>query len=121
MLTGPDPSKVREFPNDVRDGKFVLPIGRRMPLRDAAEAHLLGRKAALGRSSCWRQIYEADFFTATSVDVPTRDLEVFLPIVSKPLNLALDQPATSRTPPLGRAQIHRTRLFSCRSLPIGWF
>jgi len=25
----------------VRDGKFVLPIGRRMPLRDAAEAHVL--------------------------------------------------------------------------------
>src|SRR5579862_5760346 len=31
----PDPSKVREFADDVRDGKFVLPIGRRMPLRDA--------------------------------------------------------------------------------------
>jgi hypothetical protein len=27
----PDPSKVREFADDVRDGKFVLPIGRRMP------------------------------------------------------------------------------------------
>src|ERR1700685_4391019 len=30
----PDPSKVREFADDVRDGKFVLPIGRRMPVRD---------------------------------------------------------------------------------------
>ncbi len=37
----PDPSKVREFVDDVRDGKFVLPIGRRMPLQDAAEAHVL--------------------------------------------------------------------------------
>ncbi|MGD1003516.1 MAG: hypothetical protein ABR884_02995 [Minisyncoccia bacterium] len=27
----PDPSKVREFADDVRDGKFILPIGRRMP------------------------------------------------------------------------------------------
>ena len=35
----PDPPKVREFADDVRDGEFVLPIGRRMPLRDAAQAH----------------------------------------------------------------------------------
>src|SRR6202789_1344501 len=40
----PDPSKVRDFADDVRDGKFVLPIGRRMPLRDAAQAHVLGEK-----------------------------------------------------------------------------
>lgn len=45
----PDPSKVREFADDVRDGKFVLPIGRRMPLRDAAEAHLLGEKGGIGK------------------------------------------------------------------------
>ena len=55
----PDPSKVREFADDVRDGKFVLPIGRRMPLRDAAEAHLLERReAALGRSSYWRLAWQ---------------------------------------------------------------
>jgi len=42
-----DPSKVREFADDVRDGKFVLPIGRRMPLRDAAEAHVLGEKGGV--------------------------------------------------------------------------
>src|ERR1700728_1398942 len=41
LSTQPDPSKVREFADDVRDGKFVLAIGRRMPLRDAAEAHVL--------------------------------------------------------------------------------
>jgi NADPH:quinone reductase-like Zn-dependent oxidoreductase len=45
----PDPSKVREFADDIRDGKFVLPIGRRMPLRDAAEAHVLGEKGGIGK------------------------------------------------------------------------
>ena len=45
----PDPSKVREFVDDVRDGKFVLPIGCRMPLRDAAEAHVLGEKGGIGK------------------------------------------------------------------------
>ena len=45
----PGPSKVREFADDVRDGKFVLPIGRRMPLRDAAEAHVLGEKGGVGK------------------------------------------------------------------------
>jgi NADPH:quinone reductase-like Zn-dependent oxidoreductase len=45
----PDPSKVREFADDVRDGKFILPIGRRMPLRDAAEAHALGEKGGVGK------------------------------------------------------------------------
>src|SRR5258706_7639007 len=34
----PDASKGREFADDVGDGKFVLPIGRRMPLRDAPGA-----------------------------------------------------------------------------------
>jgi NADPH:quinone reductase-like Zn-dependent oxidoreductase len=45
----PDPSKVREFADDVRDGKFVLPIGSRMPLCDAAEAHVLGEKGGIGK------------------------------------------------------------------------
>jgi NADPH:quinone reductase-like Zn-dependent oxidoreductase len=45
----PDPSKVREFADDVRDGRFVLPIGRRMPLRDAAEAHVLGERGGIGK------------------------------------------------------------------------
>jgi NADPH:quinone reductase-like Zn-dependent oxidoreductase len=45
----PDASKVREFADDVRDGKFVLPIGRRMPLRDAAEAHVLAQKGGIGK------------------------------------------------------------------------
>jgi NADPH:quinone reductase-like Zn-dependent oxidoreductase len=49
VFARPDPSKVREFADDVRDGKFVLPIGRRMPLRDAAEAHVLGEKGGIGK------------------------------------------------------------------------
>jgi NADPH:quinone reductase-like Zn-dependent oxidoreductase len=49
VVAQPDPSKVREFADDVRDGKFVLPIGRRMPLRDAAEAHVLGEKGGIGK------------------------------------------------------------------------
>jgi NADPH:quinone reductase-like Zn-dependent oxidoreductase len=49
VFTKPDPSKVREFADDVRDGKFVLPVGRRMPMRDAAEAHVLGEKGGIGK------------------------------------------------------------------------
>jgi NADPH:quinone reductase-like Zn-dependent oxidoreductase len=45
----PDPSKVREFADDVRDGTFILPIGRRLPLRDAAEAHVLGEAGGIGK------------------------------------------------------------------------
>ena len=45
----PDSSKVREFADDLRDGKFVLPIGRRLPLSDAAEAHVLGQKGGIGK------------------------------------------------------------------------
>ena len=49
VSTHPDPSKLREFADDLRDGKFVLPIGRRMPLRDAAEAHVLAEKGGIGK------------------------------------------------------------------------
>jgi NADPH:quinone reductase-like Zn-dependent oxidoreductase len=45
----PDPSKVREFADDLRDGKFLLPIGCRIPLHDAAEAHALGEKGGIGK------------------------------------------------------------------------
>lgn len=45
----PDPAKVREFAEDVRDGKFVLPIGRRMPLREAAEAQVLAERGGIGK------------------------------------------------------------------------
>jgi NADPH:quinone reductase-like Zn-dependent oxidoreductase len=49
VFTKPDPSKVREFADDVRDGKFILPIGRRMAMRDAAQAHVLGEKGGIGK------------------------------------------------------------------------
>jgi NADPH:quinone reductase-like Zn-dependent oxidoreductase len=49
VFTQPDPSKLREFADDVRDGKFVLPIGKRMALREAAEAHRLAEKGGVGK------------------------------------------------------------------------
>ena len=49
VLAQPDPSKVREFLDDIRDGRFVLPIGRRLPLKDAAEGHRLGEKGGIGK------------------------------------------------------------------------
>jgi NADPH:quinone reductase-like Zn-dependent oxidoreductase len=49
VSTQPDPSKVREFADDARDGKFVLPIGRRLPLREAAQAHVLGEAGGIGK------------------------------------------------------------------------
>ncbi len=49
VFAQPDPSKVREFADDVRDGKFVLPIGRRLPLRQVAEAHVLAETGGVGK------------------------------------------------------------------------
>ncbi len=49
VLARPDASKVREFADDVRDGKFLLPIGRRMPLREAAQAHALAQGGGAGK------------------------------------------------------------------------
>lgn len=44
-----DPAKVREFADDIRDGKFTLPISRRLPLKDAAEAHRLSEAGGQGK------------------------------------------------------------------------
>ena len=49
VFAQPDPSKVRECDDDVRDGKFILPIGRRLPMREAAEGHLLAEKGGIGK------------------------------------------------------------------------
>jgi NADPH:quinone reductase-like Zn-dependent oxidoreductase len=49
VFAQPDPSKLREFADDMRDGKFILPIGRRLPLGNAAEAHVLGEKGGAGK------------------------------------------------------------------------
>lgn len=45
----PDASKVREFADDIRDGKFVLPIGRRMSLGDASAAQELAQEGGVGK------------------------------------------------------------------------
>ncbi|MBW6526499.1 NADP-dependent oxidoreductase [Sphingomonas sp. RHCKR7] len=39
VFARPDASKLREFADNVRDGRFVLPISARMPLSDARAAH----------------------------------------------------------------------------------
>jgi NADPH:quinone reductase-like Zn-dependent oxidoreductase len=44
VFARPDASKVREFADDIRDNKFVLPISRRLPLRAAGEAQSLVEK-----------------------------------------------------------------------------
>ena len=49
VFAQPDASKVREFADDIRDGKYVLPIGRRLALRDAAQAHILGERGGVGK------------------------------------------------------------------------
>jgi hypothetical protein len=33
----------------VRDGKFILPIGLRLPLREAAKAQVVGEKGGVGK------------------------------------------------------------------------
>jgi NADPH:quinone reductase-like Zn-dependent oxidoreductase len=49
VFAQPDPSKVREFLDDIRNGRFILPIGRRLPLKDASEGHRLGEKGGIGK------------------------------------------------------------------------
>jgi NADPH:quinone reductase-like Zn-dependent oxidoreductase len=44
-----DASKVREFADDIRDGTFLLPISRRLPLRNASEAHALAQRGGAGK------------------------------------------------------------------------
>jgi NADPH:quinone reductase-like Zn-dependent oxidoreductase len=49
VFARPDPSKVREFADDIRDGKFQLPVSRRLPLREAAQAHASGQQGGAGK------------------------------------------------------------------------
>jgi NADPH:quinone reductase-like Zn-dependent oxidoreductase len=49
VLGSADPSTVREYAEDILSGHFVLPIGRRLALRDAAQAHLLGERGGVGK------------------------------------------------------------------------
>jgi NADPH:quinone reductase-like Zn-dependent oxidoreductase len=49
VFARPDASKVREFADDIRDGAFKLPISRRLPLSEAAAAHVLMQKGGAGK------------------------------------------------------------------------
>ena len=49
VLARPDASKVREFADDIRDGRFVLPINQRLPLREAARAHVMAQQGGAGK------------------------------------------------------------------------
>jgi NADPH:quinone reductase-like Zn-dependent oxidoreductase len=49
VLVRPDPSKLREFADDIRDGKFVLPVSQRLPLGEAAAAQELMQKGGAGK------------------------------------------------------------------------
>ena len=49
IFARPDPSKVREFADDIRDGKFALPISQRLPLQDAGVAHASLEKGGGGK------------------------------------------------------------------------
>jgi NADPH:quinone reductase-like Zn-dependent oxidoreductase len=49
VFARPDPSKLREFADDIRDRKFVLPISQRLPLGEAAAAQELMQKGGAGK------------------------------------------------------------------------
>jgi NADPH:quinone reductase-like Zn-dependent oxidoreductase len=49
VFAKPDPSKVREFADDIRDGRFVLPITHRLPLKDASQAHAMVERGGAGK------------------------------------------------------------------------
>ena len=48
MMAHPDPAKVLEFTEDYRVGKFILPIVRRFPLHEAAEAQTFAEDGGSG-------------------------------------------------------------------------
>lgn len=49
VFARPDAPTVRAFADDIRDGKFTLPISRRLRLSDAASAHALAEKGGAGK------------------------------------------------------------------------
>ncbi len=49
MHAHPDPQRLKVFAEDLRDGKFALPVSRRLPLEEAAEAHALGEQGGIGK------------------------------------------------------------------------
>ncbi len=49
VFARPDAAKLREFADDLRDGKFVLPISQRLTLPNAGAAHALLEKGGGGK------------------------------------------------------------------------
>jgi len=49
VFARPDAAQIREFADAVRDGKFILPVSRRMPLREAGQAHALMQAGGAGK------------------------------------------------------------------------
>jgi NADPH:quinone reductase-like Zn-dependent oxidoreductase len=49
VFARPDAARLREFADDLQDGKFALPISQRMPLSDAAKAHTVLEKGGGGK------------------------------------------------------------------------
>jgi len=49
VFAQPDPAKLREFADDIRDRKFVLPVSQRLPLSETATAHALLEKGGHGK------------------------------------------------------------------------
>ncbi len=49
VFAQPDASTVRAFADDIRDGRFTLPISQRLPLSEAASAHDLMEKGGAGK------------------------------------------------------------------------
>ena len=45
----PDPAKLREFADDLRDGKFSMPISQRVSLREAANAQAAAQAGGAGK------------------------------------------------------------------------
>ncbi|GAA3752214.1 NADP-dependent oxidoreductase [Terriglobus aquaticus] len=49
MRAHPDPQRLKAFAEDLRDGKFTLPIATRFPLEQAGEAQAYAQKGADGK------------------------------------------------------------------------
>ena len=49
LTSNPDPQRLKAMAQDFADGKFALPIGRRLPLEEAAEAQTLAEKGGIGK------------------------------------------------------------------------
>lgn len=49
VFARPDAARLREFADDVRHGSFSVPVARRMPLAEAASAHVMAERGGAGK------------------------------------------------------------------------